>query len=371
MGELAPSLTYHYWGMGYDDSSKGMKVLTRGTEFDHQKEITFEDDEGHMGTGTTKMSAYRATATAAPSWTDKTRYKEGWEDIWYLLLGSEDAVSHKVRKSTVDGATGVFDYIFAQNATNPQDPLFCTVFNGFAKTTNDAFVYENCLLNEFELTGSNEEAPTYTVTFASNYPKFNQPNPARVFPKRTVFTKPSEVTLYIAPQGEYTAETDLEQYKYPCFIEWSLNVNNNVETQPCSSDDFGTSTKVLGDREAEFSATVPWTEATKFLEYQFMGNDKNATNVSEENDIKTVWIVMKSAEILSAEGTGTGKYYTTTIKIPEIVLTAGDSDQAGDEAKQIVLEGKIQENGTDSFIETEIRTDLANLNVGVAPADSP
>ena len=38
MGELAPSLTYHYWGMGYDDSSKGMKVLTRGTEFDHQKE---------------------------------------------------------------------------------------------------------------------------------------------------------------------------------------------------------------------------------------------------------------------------------------------------------------------------------------------
>lgn len=371
MGELSPSLKYHYWGMGYDDSSKGMKVLTRGIEFDHQKEITFEDDEGHMGTGTTKMSAYRATATAAPSWTDKTRYKEGWEDIWYLLLGSEDAVSHNVRKSTVDGATGVFDYIFAQNAANPQDPLFCTVFNGFAKTTKDAFVYENCLLNEFELTGSNEEAPTYTVTFASNYPKFNQPNPARVLPKRTVFTKPSEVTLYIAPQGDYTAETDLEQYKYPCFIEWSLNVNNNVETQPCSSDDFGTSTKVLGDREGEFSATVPWTEATKFLEYQFMGNDKNATNVSEENDIKTVWIVMKSAEILSAEGTGTGKYYTTTIKIPEIVLTAGDSDQAGDEAKQIVLEGKIQENGTDSFIEAEIRTDLANLNVGVAPAGSP
>ena len=45
MGELAPSLTYHYWGMGYDDSSKGMKVLTRGKDFDHQKKITFEDDE--------------------------------------------------------------------------------------------------------------------------------------------------------------------------------------------------------------------------------------------------------------------------------------------------------------------------------------
>lgn len=367
MRELAPSLTYHYWGMGYDDSSKGLQVLTRGTEFDHQKEIATEDDEGHMGTATTKMSTYRSSATAAPSWTDKTRYKEGWEDIWYLLLGSEDLTTKQVRKSEVDGVTGVYDYIFAINASAPQDPLFCSVYNGFAKTDNDAFIYENCLLDELELTGSNEEAPTYQVTFQSNYPKFQQKNPARVFPKKTVFTKPSQVTLYIAPQGEYTTVDELKDYEYPCFIEWSVNVKNNIETQPCSSDDFGTSTKVLGNRESEVSITLPWTKATKFLEYQFMGNTKDSTNVSEENDVKTVWIVMKSAEILTAEGTGTGTYYTTTIKIPEIVLTAGDSDQAGDDAKQLVLEGQIQENGTDSFIQTEIRTDLANLHVGVSP----
>lgn len=368
MGEMAPSLTYHYWGMGYDDSSKGVQVLTRGKDFKHDKEITNEDDEGHMGTATTKIGTYRAKASAAPSWTDKTRYKEGWEELWYLLLGSEDITTKKVRKSQVDSVDGVFDYIFAINTAQPQDPLFATVFNGYAKTADDAFTYEDCLLNEFELTGSNEESPTYTVTFASNYPRFKQQNPARVFPKSTVYTKPSEVTLYIAPQGEYTTEAELEQYKYPCFIEWSLKVNNNVETQPCSSDKFGTSTKVCGDREAEFSATIPWTEKTKFLEYLFMGHSDDATEVSPENDNKTVWIVMKSAEILSAEGTGTGTYYTTTIKIPDIVLTAVDSDQAGDEAKQLVLEGNVSEDGTNSFIETEIRTDLANLRVGVAPS---
>ena len=49
-------------------------------------EIEMQDDEGHMGTATTKMSSYRKTATASPSYTDRTRYKEGWEDIWYLLL---------------------------------------------------------------------------------------------------------------------------------------------------------------------------------------------------------------------------------------------------------------------------------------------
>ena len=363
--EIAPNLSYHYWGLGitapsYDGEADPL-VMVRGSEFNPEKEITQEDDEGHMGTATVRMSSYRTSATSNPSFTDKTRYKEGWEDMWYLLLGSDDG-SGNIRKSTVAEASGsnpaVYQYTFKVNVANPQDPLFATLYNGFAKTQHDAFKYENCLLNEFEITGSNEEAPTYTSTFAANFPKFNQQNPARVYPSTSVFTKTSEVKIYIAPKGAYADESALTNYMYPCFIEYGLNVNNNAETQPCSSDEFGTSTKVLGNREATFNVTVPWTEATKHLEYTYMGGDANATEVTAENDEKTVWLVFESGKIGS-----TNYNYKTIIKIPEIVLTNADSPQSGTDAKQIELEGNIQENGSDSFIECVIVTDLAGLHI--------
>ena len=359
--QIAPNLSYHFWGLGIIDPSNDGEadtlVLIRGSEFNPEKEITYEDDEGHMGTATTKMSSYRASATSNPSFTDKTRYKEGWEDMWYLLLGSDDGEGN-IRKTTVASASGsdpaVYEYTFKVNIDDPQKPLFATLYNGFNKseTRTDNFSYENSLLNEFELTGSNEEAPTYTSTFASNFPKFNQPMIARVFPDTTTFTKTSDVRIYIAPKGSYANEEALNGYMYPCFIEFGLDVNNNVETQPCSSDDFGTSTKVLGNREATFNVTVPWTEATKHLEYVYMGGAADATQVTPENDEKTVWIVFESGKI------GNTNYnYKTIIKIPEIVLTNADSPQSGSDAKQIELEGNIKE-GNSSFIETVIVTDL-------------
>lgn len=361
MAEIAPNLSYHYWyltvmGEGLEDADAEPQVLVRGSEFTPDKEITNEDDEGHTGTATTKMATYRASATASPSFTDKTRYKEGWEDIWYLLLGSADATTGDIRKTTK--TDGVYEYTFAVNTANPQDPAFAMLFNGFAKTEHDAFRYENCLLNEFEVSGSNEEAPTYTATFASNFPKFNQQNVDRTLPATNVFTKPAGVSIYIAPKGNYTSLSQLTSYKYPCFQEYSFSVNRNVETQPCSSDDFGTSTKVLGDMEAEINITLPWTEATKHLEYTYMGGASDSTEVTDENDEKTVWIVFESGTI------GSTQYkYQTIIKIPEVVLTNADSPQSGNEAKTIELEGQIKENGTDSFIECVVTTDLSDLHI--------
>ena len=366
MSNIAPNLSYHYWYLGVIgeelETEADPLVMVRGSEFTPDKEIQNEDDEGHMGTATTKMATYRSSASSSPSYTDKTRYKEGWEDAWYLLLGSADSTTGDIRKT--EKTTGVYEYTFAVNPTNPQDPAFATLYNGFAKTTTDAFKYENCLLNEFEVSGSNEEAPTYTNTFAANFPKFNQQNPARVLPSSNIFTKPAGVSIYIAPKGDYTLSS-IEQYKYPCFIEYSFSVNRNVETQPCSSDDFGTSTKVLGDLEAEINITLPWTDATKHLEYTFMGGDANATEVTDENDEKTVWIVFESGNIGS-----TSYKYQTIIKIPEVVLTNADSPQSGSDAKQIELEGNIKENGSDSFIECVITTDLADLHIH-NPTSSP
>lgn len=366
--EVAPNLSYHYWGLGVRglelDEEASPMVLVRGSEFNHEREIEMEDDEGHMGTATTRMSSYRTKASANPSFTDKCRYKEGWEDMWLLLLGSALGTSgHEtdIRKTTL--TTGVYQYDFKVNTEAPQDPYFATLYNGFAKTSDDAYKYEDALLSEFEVSGSNEDAPTYTSTFATNYPKFHQNNPARVFPTTTVFPKSADVKVYIAPQGTYT-ESSIEQYEYPCYLEWSFNVNNNIEAVPCSGDDFGESTKVLGNREGEVNITVPWTSATKHLEYEFQGNDANATEVSTENDVKTIWFIMENTTIGSTE-----YKYKTIIKIPQVVVTSALSEQSGSDAKQIELTGNIEENGADSFIECTIITDLENLHIDDTSGD--
>ena len=372
MGQVAPNLSYHFWGMNIRDFSSSTEptsvgVFIRGSEFTHGKEIEMQDDEGHMGTATTKISTYRSKASASPSFTDRCRYKEGWEDIWLLLLGSgshSDSTPYTIDKTTV--TTGVYKYVYSIDVAQPNVPYFCTLFNGFGKTSADAYKYEDCLLSEFELSGSNEEAPTYTVTFASNYPKFNQTNPVRSYPTTTEFPKSANVDIYIAPklsEGEYvigeagSGEVSIDSYKYGCYQDWNLNVNMNVENQPCTSDTFGTSTKVHGNREGSFSITLPWTDDTKGLEYKFMGGATDSTSVTTDNDEKTVWIVMTGSTISSTYK------YQTIIKIPSIVMTAVDSPQSGSDAKTLQLEGNIEEDGTNSFITTEIQTSLSSLHV--------
>lgn len=357
--EVAPNLSYHYWYLGVRgqelEEEADPLVLVRGSEFNHEREINMEDDEGHMGTSTTRMSSYRTSATANPSYTDKCRYKEGWEDIWLLLLGSDDG-NGSIRKTETSTGSGIFNYIFKINVDTPQDPYFSTLYNGFAKTTGDAYKYEDCLLSEFELTGSNEDAPTYTATFSSNYPKVNQQNPARVIPQTTVFPKSADASIYIAPAG--TDDAQMLNFEYPCYLEWSINVNNNIESVPCSGDEFGESTKVLGNREGTFSATVPFTESTKHLEKVFETGTVDGETVTTDNDIKKVWIVMENTTI----GTSSLKY-KTVIKIPRVVITQAYSEQSGTDAKQIQIEGNIEESGSESFIETIITTDLENLHI--------
>ena len=380
--EVAPNLSYHYWGLGVRglnlNEEASPLVLVRGSEFNHEREIEMEDDEGHMGTATTKMSSYRTKASANPSFTDKCRYKEGWEDFWLLLLGSDDGTTNKaiIKEAKSDEPT-VFDYTFKVNVEKPQKPYFATLYNGFAKTETDAYKYEDALLSEVEISGSNEEAPTYSSTFATNYPKFHQQNPSRVFPAKTVFPKSADVRLYIAPAD--TSDADMLNFEYPCYLDWSVSVNNNIESVPCSGDDFGESTKVLGNREGTFNATVPWTDATKHLEYEFQGGDNEltTTTVTTDNDVKKVWIVMENTYIQKNTGTtetpvweDTAYKYKTVIKIPNIVMTSVVSEQSGSDAKQIEMEGNIEELGTASFIECVVTTDLSDLHIDNTVGDT-
>jgi len=360
--EVAPNLSYHYWFLGIRglelDGEAGAKVLVRGSEYKHERNIENQDDEGHMGTATTKISTYRTKASADPSYTDMCRYREGWEDIWLLLLGSAKGTEGHEDDIIVETVTtGVYDYTFKINVLAPRNPYFATLYNGFAKDpTGDTYKYEDCLLGEFELSGSNEDAPKYTATFSSNYPKVNQPNIARSFPSETIFPKSSDVRIYIAPAD--TSDANMTNFEYPCYLDWSVSVNNNLETVPCSGDDFGESTKVLGNREGTVKITVPWTSATRHLEKVFETGAADGTNVTSENDVKKIWIVMEGTTIGSTE-----YKYTTTIKIPRVVITSAYSEQSGSDAKQIELEGNIEESGNESFIETVVRTSLEELHI--------
>lgn len=357
--EVAPNLSYHYWYLGVRgkelDEEADPLVLVRGSEFNHEREIEMEDDEGHMGTATTKVSSYRTKASANPSFTDKCRYLEGWEDMWLLLLGSDDGEGNINKQETSTGS-GIYNYTFNINTSSPADPFFATLTNGFAKTEGDAYLYEDALLGEFELSGSNEEAPTYTSTFSTNYPKLNQTNPTRVIPAKTIFPKSADVRLFIAPEG--TSDANMLNYEYPCYLEWSVSVNNNLESVPCSGDEFGESTKVLGNREGTVSITVPWTNATKHLEKTFESGSADGTTVTSENDVKKIMIIMENGKIGSSN-----LKYKTVITIPHVVITSAYSEQSGTDAKQIELEGDIEESGSESFMTAVITTDLEDLHV--------
>jgi hypothetical protein len=63
--------------------------------------------------------------------------------------------------------------------------------------------------------------------------------------------------------------------------------------------------------------------------------------------------------------------YKTIIKIPQTVVTSAYSEQSGTDAKQIEWNANIEENGSDSFIEVEIITDLADLHIDNQKATSP
>ena len=137
--------------------------------------------------------------------------------------------------------------------------------------------------------------------------------------------------IYIAPVD--TTDANMTNYEYPCYLDWSISVNYNLESVPCSGDAFGESTKVLGNREGTVNITVPWTSATRHLEKTFETGSADGTDVTSENDVKKIWIVMENGTIGS-----TNYKYTTTIKIPQVVITSAYSEQSGSDAKQIEIE---------------------------------
>jgi hypothetical protein len=358
---IAPNLSYHYWMLGIKPTGKTAVedpiVMIRGSEFEPEKEIEHEDDIGHTGTATTKMDSYRKKATANPKFEDKARYGEGWEDYWYLLLGEASTP-----EPAIASATKAKKYTFQCDPEDPKELAFATLYNGYAKTIDDAYVYDNCLLNELELKFKNDEPLAITPSFASNYPKFNQNNPTRVMPTKKVMIQSGTTIFYYAPTDVTLSDVNKASYAYPCFLEGSLKANNNIEAEPCGGDEFGADTKNMGEREIEGSLKLPWTEDTKWIETEYQSGANDGTAVSADTLRKQI-MIESIGPLIETVGE-TPVHYLTRISIPEVTVTKCDSPQSGDEAKDLELEFKVNDTGLESILTVDMVTELTGLHIG-------
>ena len=379
---IAPSASFHYVMMGIKDASldedkyAAPLVGIRQTDFEDGNEIETETDEGHTGVSNIDMGSYRTTAESSPNWTDALRYGEGLEDMFYLILGKYTKTAHTESSSTV---AGVYDYAFTQDLEDTTSELpLATIYNGFAKTTTDARAFNNAMLNEVEFTFNSDELPKINPTFVSDYNTFNLLNPTRTFltDYKKRFVKAPQTTIYLGEVGA-TAEEMLAN-PVDCYTESSFTINHNAESQACHGDDFGKNTKIMGARETTGSITMPWTDASKYLETEYEGYEKYSHVVSDEITNKQIWYKCEGGNIIYND-TETGVPYSTLIKFPEVEITSVTSPKSGTDAKDLTMEYNVLEKPAQSYMTVNIVTDLSALHIdstGVAfdtllPTDPP
>ena len=386
---VAPTAAHHHTELGIKDDDLAKEKLAqplvsiRQTNFEDGNNIETETDEGHTGTSNLDMGSYRKFAESAPSWEDGCRYGQGFEDYMYLLLPNHPAPTEDTTHS------GVFTHTFNMPPNVDRELPFATIYHGFAKTTTDARVFNNAMLNEFELTMSADDKPTVKPTFISdyNYVNINEPT-TNLLPDHLARTVMAQHTsVYIGPVGATTIGDGENQMKaIDCFKEATLTVNHNAESQACHGDNFGENTKIMGARELTGSVNMPWVDATKYFETEYECYNKYGHIVSEEITQKQVWFVMEGGNIVVTRdsdtlATGekliktitdgsstyyqiaTGVKYKSVFKVPVVEVTSVTSPKSGNEAKDLTFEFKGIEQSDQSYLTVTMVTDLEDLHI--------
>jgi len=389
---LAPNASHHYTEMGIKDDELAKEKLAcplvgiRQTGFEDGNTIETETDEGHTGTSNLDMGSYRKSAESTPNWEDGCRYGQGFEDYIYMILPDKTIT----QDSTI---SAIYHHVYEMPPDVDKDLPLATIYHGFSKTETDARIFNNALLNEFELTLSADDLPKVKPSFISDYNYVNCINPTRHLLedhlKRTVMA--NDTSVYIGDVGA-TVEEMLET-PIDCFKEASLTINHNAESQACHGDEFGVNTKTMGARELTGSITMPWLSndgeelGTKYFETEYEAYNKYGHIVSTEITQKQVMYVLGGANIIRTStsdtiATGekiiktvvtdegeetevttyyidTGVPYKTIIIVPVVEVTNVTSTKSGDEAKELTFEFKGIEQPTQSYMHVEITTDLA------------
>ena len=393
MGELAPNASHHHTEIGIKDDTLAANkkklalplVGIRQTDFEDGNEIETETDEGHTGVANLDMGSYRKSAESSPSWEDGLRYGQGFEDYVYMLLPEKTITPHV-------SIEGVYNHIYELPPNVDKDLPVATIYHGFAKTETDARIFNNAMENEFELTLSADDLPKVKPTFISDYNYVNCINPTRhLCPDHLARTVMAQHTsVYIGAVG--ATEEEMLLNPIDCFIEASLTVNNNAESQSCHGDEFGINTKTMGARELTGSITMPWVERTKYFETEYECYEKYGHIVSTEITQKQIMYVCEGGDIIRTSNSNTigngekiiktetvnestvyyistGIPYKAVFIVPVSEVTNVTSTKSGDEAKEITFEFKGIEQPTQSYMTVKMVTDLPAPHIDSVGAD--
>lgn len=388
--DLAPNASHHHTEMGIKDESLAKTALAcplvgiRQTGFEDGNNIETETDEGHTGTANLDMGSYRKSAESSPSWEDGCRYGQGFEDYIYMILPDKTITQDQT-------ISAIYHHVYEMPPDVDTDLPLATIYHGFAKTETDARIFNNAMLNEFELTLSADDLPQVKPTFISDYNYVNCINPTRHLLedhlKRTVMA--NDTSVYIGAVGATVEEMLLNPID--CFTEATLTINHNAESQSCHGDEFGINTKTMGARELTGSISMPWVDRTKYFETEYECYEKYGHIVSTEITQKQVMYVMEGGSIVRTSesdtiATGekiiktvvidegeetettiyyidTGVPYKTVIIIPVVEVTNVTSTKSGSEAKDLTFEFKGIEQPTQSYLHVEITTDLPSPHI--------
>lgn len=383
MAVQAPNASYHHTALGIKGASLAKAKLAsplvgiRQTGFEDGNEITTETDEGHTGVSNIDMGSYRTKAESAPNWEDGLRFGQGYEDYFYLLLGTDTINAYKPTGSDT-AVDGVYQHMMTMPPNVAQELPFATIYHGFSKTETDGRIFNNAMLNELEVTFSSDNKPSIKPTFVSDYNYVNMINPPRDFVDnhlaRTVMAQHTKV--FIGNVGDAFNElTSID-----CFTEASFTVNNNAESQACHDDKFGENTKLMGARECTGSITMPFTATidgtnnvltgTRYFETEYEAYEKFGHIVSELITQKQIVYYtqggMIQREVTEDEVTtleDTGVKYLSAFTFPVVEVTNVTSTKSGTDAKEITFEWKCIEQPDSSYMRARFLTDLQTCHI--------
>lgn len=332
-----PSGSLHYLGFGVNPMSGGNRVLGEVTTvcfpkyetFDPNPTRTVEEDNGHTGTDTLLLGKDRTVWSASPSFTDKIRLAEGFEDWMFLLLGKHDTPT-KVESE----ASTAYRWKIYRDVSDPLDLPWATLKQGFNWSTAKAESYIEAMVNSIELTLDADKSPTYTANFLSNHPEYNKTEPTRVFPSTEYKFKANQGKIYIGASG-----STINQLKalnpLDCYSAANLSISNGLEVNPCGGTPFGQVDKDVNPLTANGSITMDYNENNMDLEAEYVTGSSSGTSPTEEGLFKAILIEYIGKKI---ETVGSNHYYMTLqIYMPRVEITDVTSPRAGAEKKTITL----------------------------------
>ena len=308
------------------------------------------EEVAQMGTGSLQHNKYRKPAVGGPSFTDKLRFCEGFEELLYGLSGNykkEDYIKY--------GATipKVFKYIFDFHVSNADELPFFTIWQGswYGEKDNvggkidtifpgDALCWNNAMLNTFELSTIQDDLPTINVEFVSDYVNHNFPSSARLLPKDLRMGE--NVTWYRSSVDA----TDEEMLNNPltCLTESNFSINNNIEPIICTGNDFRKTAKLPHKREIGGSLVLDDT---------FYNHNHNEHFVTKDMPHEQLWCKIESVGRIH----GTDVPYSVLYKFLDVNIDEYyDNDS-------IRINFSVNKNGLKSFMIIEVVTDLYALRI--------